>query len=508
MGSTANQLSIAQASRGLEKKEFSARELTQACLDRISSTDDRIKAYLSVLGDQAISQADESDHRIGNDSRRGVLDGVPLAIKDVILVAGERATGGSKILSNYVSAYDATVIEKLRVTGSVFLGKTNCDEFAMGASTENSAFQKTSNPWDITRVPGGSSGGSAAAVSADQCLGALGSDTGGSIRQPASFCGIVGLKPTYGRVSRYGLMPMAASHNQIGPLAKTVEDAKILFEAIAGQDPRDSVTVDKEISNLKPARNASHSDAGGSQISNLRGTRIGVPKEYFIDGMDKEVERSVRDAIGQLQELGAEVKEISLPHTKYGLAVYYVIVPSEVSADVARYDGIRYGYSVENDPEYLKQHRSFSLMDVYRDSRARGFGPEVRRRIMIGTYALSAGYYDAYYAKAQKVRTLIREDFIKAFEQVDCIATPTAPTSAYPIGEKISDPLQMYLGDVFTVTLNVAGVPGLALPCGFTSNNLPIGLQLIGNYFDEGRLLQIGSVYEQATDWHLKKPKL
>ncbi|MBI5135527.1 Asp-tRNA(Asn)/Glu-tRNA(Gln) amidotransferase subunit GatA [Candidatus Uhrbacteria bacterium] len=501
-----NELSIAQASDRLNCGECSAVELTQACLDRIASTEPQLKAFITVFAQNALQQAQESDLRIKAGKRLGVLDGIPLAIKDVILIAGDLATGASKILANYVSVYDATVIKKLRAAGGVFLGKTNCDEFAMGASTENSAFQKTANPWDTTRVPGGSSGGSAAAVAADQCIAALGSDTGGSIRQPAAFCGIVGLKPTYGRVSRYGLMPMAASHNQIAPLGKTVEDVKILFEAIAGHDPKDAVTVQKEISNLKSARNASHSDAGGSQISNLRGTRVGVPREYFIEGMDAEIEKSVRAAIDQLKDLGAEIKPISLPHTKYGLAVYYIIVPSEVSADVARYDGIRYGYSVENDREYLAQHPSFSLLDVYRDSRGRGFGPEVRRRIMIGTYALSAGYYDAYYAKAQKVRTLIRQDFINAFQEVDCIAAPTTPTPAFPIGEKSNDPLQMYLADVFTVTLNVAGVPGLVVPCGFTKNKLPIGLQLVGNYFDEGRLLQIGSAYEQATEWHLRKP--
>ncbi len=491
-----NQLSITQASHGLEEKDFSSQELTRSCLERIEGTEPKLKAFVTVLNNEALEQSNEADARIANGQRRGVLDGIPLAIKDVILIAGTRATGSSKILGNYTSAYDATVTRKLRDAGAVFVGKTNCDEFAMGASTENSAFQITTNPWDTSRVPGGSSGGSAAAVAADQCVAALGSDTGGSIRQPAAFTSIVGLKPTYGRVSRYGLMPMAASHNTIGPLAKTVEDARILFEAIAGKDPRDSVTVDHQTTNYK------------LQTTNLSGVRIGVPKEYFIDGMDGEIEQSVHVAIAQLKELGAEIKEISLPHTKYGLAVYYVIVPSEVSADVARYDGIRYGYSIESDSEYLKDHKSFSLLDVYRDSRARGFGPEVRRRIMIGTYALSAGYYDAYYAKAQKVRTLIRRDFQEAFQEVDCIASPTAPTPAFRIGENINDPLTMYLQDVFTISLNVAGVPGLVVPCGFTKGNLPIGLQLIGNYFDEERLFQVGKAFEQATEWHTKKPNI
>jgi len=491
-----NQLTITEASAGLEQKRFSAQELAQACLQRIQATESTLNAFVTILSNEAIEQSKQSDARIANGQRHGVLDGIPLAIKDVILIAGTRATGSSKILSNYTSTYDATVIGKLREAGTVFLGKTNCDEFAMGASTENSAFQTTANPWDTSRVPGGSSGGSAAAVAADQCVAALGSDTGGSIRQPAAFTSIVGLKPTYGRVSRYGLMPMAASHNTIGPLAKTVEDAEILFKTITGKDPRDSVTVDREATSYK------------LQATSLQGIRIGVPKEYFIAGMDSEIEQSVHAAIAQLKELGAQVKEISLPHTKYGLAVYYVIVPCEVSADVARYDGIRYGYSIESDLEYLKDHKSFSLLDVYKDSRARGFGPEVRRRIMIGTYALSAGYYDAYYAKAQKVRTLIRRDFQEAFQEVDCIATPTAPIPPFKIGEKVDDPLKMYLADVFTVSLNVAGVPGLVLPCGFTKGNLPIGLQLIGNYFDEDRLFQVGAAYEQSTQWHLKKPTL
>lgn len=495
-----NQLTITQASEGLERGEFSAVDLTRSCLDRIANTDSTLQAFVTVLEDEAMEQAKLADARIKNGQRLGMLDGIPLAIKDVILVANTRATGSSKILSNYTSAYDATVITKLRAAGAVFLGKTNLDEFAMGASTENSAFQVTKNPWDTSRVPGGSSGGSAAAVAADQCIAALGSDTGGSVRQPASLTGIVGLKPTYGRVSRYGLMPMAASHNIIGPLTKTVEDAGILFQAIAGKDPKDSVSIDQN------PLSSPFSKEGTEE--GLRGVRIGVPKEYFIDGMDNEVEQSVRAGIETLKELGAEVKEISLPHTKYGLGVYYILVPSEVSADVARYDGIRYGYSVETDTDYLKDHKSLSLLDVYQDSRSRGFGPEVRRRIMIGTYALSAGYYEAYYAKAQKVRTLIRQDFINAFTEVDCIATPTSPLPAFKIGEKTNDPLTMYLADVFTVSLNVAGVPGMSIPCGFTKGNLPIGLQLVGNYFDEATILRVGSAYEQATQWHLKKPQL
>lgn len=494
-----HQLSITQASAGLVNKEFSSTDLTQSCLDRISSTESALNAFVSVFNDQSLEQAKEADARIALGDRRGVLDGVPLALKDVILVAGERATGSSKILEHYTSAYDATVAATLRNAGAVFLGKTNCDEFAMGASTENSAFKKTTNPWDTTRVPGGSSGGSAAAVAADQCIAALGSDTGGSVRQPASLTGIVGLKVTYGRVSRYGLMAMASSFDQIGPMTKTVEDAKILYDAIAGLDPKDSTTVDRDV--IDKGAFLNHS-------VDLKGMRIGVPKEYFIDGMDAEVESSVRTAIQQLKELGAEIKEISLPHTKYGLAVYYVLIPSEVSANVARYDGIRYGYSVETDRAYLAKHPSVSLFDVYQDSRALGFGAEVRRRIMIGTYALSAGYYDAYYAKAQKVRTLIREDFVKAFKEVDCIATPTSPLPAFTIGEKSNDPLTMYLADVFTVSLNVAGVPGLSVPCGFTKSNLPIGLQLVGNYFDESTLFRVGNAYEQSTPWHTRKPQL
>jgi len=471
-------LTITQAHQGLIKKEFSALELCKAYLDKIKEKDKEISAFLTINEDFALSQAKKIDDMILEGREIPVLAGIPCAIKDIILVEDLKCTAGSKILENYIAPYDATVIKKLKEKEAVILGKTNLDEFAMGSSTENSAFFSTKNPHDLTRVPGGSSGGSAAAVAANMCCYALGSDTGGSIRQPASFCGVVGLKPTYGRVSRYGLIAFASSLDQIGPITKTAEDAKIVFDVISGKDELDSTSVEKpklQTTNYK-----------------LQTIKIGVPKEYFIKGMDPEVERVIKEAIKKYEEVGAKIEEISLPHTEYALPCYYIIAPSEASANLARYDGIKYGYSVSNIPTF--QH-SNELMDVYFQSREQGFGPEVRRRIMLGTYALSAGYYEAYYLRAKKVRTLIKEDFERAFKKVDVIFTPVSPTPAFKLGEKITDPLTMYLSDIFTVSVNLAGLPALSLPCGKVGK-LPIGLQIIGKPFEEEKILAIGKILE------------
>jgi len=486
-----NTLTIKKAHEGLLKKEFSSVDLTKACLEQIKKIESKVKAFITVTEDLAMEQAKEVDGKLTRGGELKLLEGLPVAIKDNITINGVRTTAGSKMLENYIAPYDATVIRKLKEEGMVMVGRTNMDEFAMGSSTETSYFGPTKNPWDLTRVPGGSSGGSAVAVAADECIYALGSDTGGSIRQPASFCGVVGLKPTYGRVSRYGLLAMASSLDQIGPLTKTVEDAALVLEKISGRDKMDSTTIERkeEFGNW----------ATRDLKKDIKGIKIGVPKEYFISGMDKEVENSVKEAIKKLEEIGAEIEEVSLPHTKYALAVYYIIMPSEVSANLARYDGIKYGYS---------NQRGNNLLEVYLKSRQEGFGEEVRRRIMLGTYSLSAGYYDAYYLKAQKVRTLVKKDFEEAFKKVDCLLTPTSPISAFKLGEKFGDPLTMYLADIFTVSINVAGVPALSLPCGFTSNNLPIGLQIIGKYFDEETILRVGYNYEQATDWHKRKPEV
>ena len=481
-----HELTIQQAQRLMKKGEVSSVELTQAVIDRILAVDNDVKAYLTLTPESALELAREADERRARGKDAPLL-GVPLAVKDVICVEGVPTTCGSRILESFVPPYSATVIGRLRQQGAVLLGKTNTDEFAMGSSTENSGFFTTHNPWDLDRVPGGSSGGSAAAVAADECLGALGSDTGGSVRQPAAFCGVVGLKPTYGRVSRYGLVAFASSLDQIGALAKDVADAAVLLGAISGHDRRDSTSVDVPVP-----------DYAQSLLPDVRGLRIGVPKEYFIAGMQPEVEAAVRAAIDQLADLGAEIVEVSLPHTEYALPVYYLIAPAEASANLARYDGVKYGYS---HPEPA------DVWDAYRKTRQHGFGAEVKRRIMLGTYALSAGYYDAYYLKAQQVRTLIKQDFEAAFEQCDVIAAPTTPTVAFHIGEKIDDPLQMYLSDVFTLSMNLAGIGGLAMPCGF-ADGLPIGLQLMGPAFGEEKVLRVAHTYEQATDWHTRRPPL
>ena len=480
-------LTIKDVHEKLLKREFSALELCRAYLEKIEKEDIKINAFLTVTENLAIAQAKRIDEMLQINREVPLLAGIPMAVKDNMLVEDVKCTAGSKILENYIAPYDATVIKKLKVKGVVILGKTNMDEFAMGSSTENSAFSPTKNPYDTERVPGGSSGGSAAAVAANLSVFALGSDTGGSIRQPASFCGIVGLKPTYGRVSRYGLIAFASSLDQIGPLTKTVEDAKIVFEAISGKDPLDSTSVESKISNFK------------FQISNLR---IGVPKEYFVKGIDPEVENIIKNAIKKYEEIGAKIEEISLPHTEYALPCYYIIAPSEASANLARYDGIKYGMSkVKSQKSKVK-----SLLDVYLKSREEGFGAEVRRRIMLGTYVLSAGYYEAYYLRAQKVRTLIRKDFEEAFKKVDAIFTPVTPTPAFKIGEKIDDPLKMYLSDIFTAPINLAGLPAISIPVGKVAphqnggGGLPVGLQIIGKHFEEEKIFEVAKIYGNISN--------
>jgi aspartyl-tRNA(Asn)/glutamyl-tRNA(Gln) amidotransferase subunit A len=471
-------LTIKKTHEGLSRKEFSAVELTNSYLEKIEKEDKNINSFLTVCKDSALSQAKEIDKKIEKGQKLSLLAGIPGAIKDIILVEGVKCTAGSKILENYTAPYDATCIKRLKDQGIVILGKTNLDEFAMGSSTENSAFGATRNPIDLTRVPGGSSGGSTAAVAANFCLFALGSETGGSIRQPASFCGVVGLKPTYGAVSRYGLIHFASSLDQIGPITKTVEDCRIVFNAIKGRDELDSTSVELKASGSK---------------SQVAGLRIGVPKEYFIKGTDPEVIKLVKRAIKKYEENGAKVEEISLPHTEYALSCYYIIAPSEASANLARYDGIKYGFSKVKNQEL----KAKTLMDVYLQSRGEGFGEEVRRRIMLGIYALSSGYYEAYYVRAQKVRTLIKKDFDKAFKKVDVIFTPTSPTPAFKLGEKTKDPLQMYLSDIFTAPVNLAELPAISMPCG-DIGGLPVGLQIIGKPFEEEKIMDIAQIFEKG----------
>lgn len=482
---------IKEVHEGLRKKEFSCREITDLYLDRIGKLDGAIHSFLTVTADAARAQADAVDEDISSGGAISLLGGVPMALKDNLLVAGGRTTAASKILDSYHGSFDATVVAALRKSKAVFLGKTNLDEFAMGSSTENSAYGPTKNPHDLSRVPGGSSGGSAAAVAADECIYALGSDTGGSIRQPASLCGIVGLKPTYGAVSRNGLIALASSLDQIGPLAKTVEDAAIVFDAIKGPDPYDS------------SSSIARSEPITQQIFHpIAGLKVGVPEDYFIDGMDPDVTAAVRAAIMQIESLGATIVPIELPLSKYALAVYYILQPAEASANLSRFDGIRYGFSAAE---------AKNLDEVYRFSRGQGIGQESRRRIMLGTYALAAGYYDAYYKKAQAVRLQVRRDFDNAFRQVDCIATPASPVVAFKIGERTDDPLTMYLADIFTVSANIAGIPGLVVPCGYAEKEgkqLPIGLQLLGRHFDEATILRVGHNYEQSTEWHTRLPSL
>lgn len=474
-------LTATEARALLDNREISSVELTQAYLHRIEALEPQIHSYLHVMTDVALGQANAADVRIEN-GEADDMTGIPVALKDILATTDAPTTAASKLLEGYVSPYDATVVARLREQGAVFLGKTNTDEFAMGSSTETSAYGPTTNPWDTSRVPGGSSGGSAAAVAAREAAISLGSDTGGSIRQPAGFCGVVGLKPTYGRVSRFGLLPFASSLDQIGPFARTVSDAALMLGAISGIDPRDSTSSPIEI--------PTYSD---SFREDLKGVKIGVAREYSADGMEVGVTEAIQAALAQLEALGAELVDVSLPHTEYALATYYITAPAEASANLARYDGIRFGNRIDGQ----------DLNDTYSQTRGQGFGPEVKRRIMLGTYALSSGYYDAYYLKAQKVRTLIKQDFDQAFEQVDAIVAPTSPTVAFELGSRTADPIAMYLADVFTIPANMAGIPGLSIPCGF-SEGMPVGMQLLGKTFDEANLLGIAHAYEQSANVYQK----
>ncbi|MHB1007267.1 MAG: Asp-tRNA(Asn)/Glu-tRNA(Gln) amidotransferase subunit GatA [Chloroflexota bacterium] len=479
-------LTIHEAGRLLRDRQVTPSELTEAALARVEAVEPRVQAFITVAAEDARRQAAAADERFWRGEPLGPLDGIPLAIKDVFSTSGLKTTCASRILADYVPPYDATAIHKLKEGGAVLLGKTNMDEFAMGSSCENSAFFPTRNPWDLRRVPGGSSGGSAAAMAADEGLGSLGSDTGGSVRLPASYCGVVGLKPTYGRVSRYGLVAFASSLDVVGSITKDVMDAALLLRAVAGNDPRDATTPPVPVP-----------DYAASLGRDVRGLRVGVPHEYFGDGMEPGVESAVRRAIARLEALGAETVAVSLPHTRYAVAAYYIIAPAEASANLARYDGVKYGYLAPAGDMWSTMERT----------RGQGFGPEVKRRIMLGTYALSAGYYEAYYLKAQKMRTLIRRDFEAAFARCDVLAGPTAPTVAFRLGEKVDDPVAMYLTDVFTITANAAGIPGISLPCGF-ADGLPVGLQLLARPFDEETLLRAAYAYEQSTEWHKARPEL
>ena len=480
-------LTLHEASNGLRKREFTSVELTEAVYRQIAEKDENVRAYVTLARDAALEQARRADERLKQNGSHSALLGVPIALKDNFLTKGLRTTCASKMLADFIPPYDATSVEKIRAAGAVITGKTNLDEFAMGSSAENSAFFPTHNPWNLERIPGGSSGGSAAAVAADECIAALGTDTGGSIRQPAACCGVVGLKPTYGRVSRYGIVAFASSMDQVGPITKDVRDSALLLEAIAGHDAADSTSV-----------NAAVPRYSENLPGDIKGLRLGIPKEYFISGMQADVEQAVRRAVGELEKNGAVVEEIPLPHTEYAVAVYYVVATAEASSNLARYDGMRYGHRVDGK----------DLTETYMISRDEGFGAEVKRRIILGTYVLSAGYYDAYYLKGQRVRTLIRKDFDEAFKRVDVIVTPTAPTTAFKLGEKTQDPLQMYLSDIYTISINLAGLPALSLPCGLDAEGMPIGMQMIGKHFDEATILRAAHCYEQATEWHKKKPRM
>lgn len=480
---------ISELESMLDSKEISAVELAKALIERKNSVDGKVGAFLSANEDELLAEASISDSLRAEGKKRGALEGIPIGLKDVLAVRGQKLTCASKILENYVSPYTASSLEKLKSRGGIFWGRLNMDEFAMGSSCENSAFQPTHNPWDLSRIPGGSSGGSAAAVAAGECVASLGSDTGGSIRQPASLCGVVGMKPTYGLVSRYGLAAFASSLDQIGPFARCVKDAAILLEAVAGHDPKDSTSVDCEIPDY----------ASNISLEAFKGAKIGIPKEYFGAGIDPEVKAIVEKAIADCASQGAEIVEISLPHTDLAIPVYYIIATAEASSNLARYDGVRYTRRSPNTTDAI---------DIYYKSRAEGFGEEVKRRIILGSYVLSSGYYDAYYLRAQKVRTLIRRDFEAAFEKVDVIMTPTSPTTAFKIGEKTSDPLSMYLSDICTINVNLAGLPGISVPCGFSDAGLPVGLQMIGKAFDERNLLSFAASYEAAHEWASRRPTL
>ncbi len=485
-----NKLTIVEAIKKLDDKEISSVELTESCINRIKEVDGKIKACLTVCEESALNEAKKADQRRAA-GESGDLLGIPYLSKDNIMTVGVRTTAASKILENYIAPYDATIIKRLKEAGAVLLGKTNLDEFAHGASTENSAFGASHNPWDLDRVPGGSSGGSAAAVAADMCLFALGTDTGGSIRCPASFCGITGLKPTYGRNSRFGLIAMTSSTDVPGPMTKTVEDACLVESVLAGYDNRDATTVEIEVADYQQ-------ELAGS----ISGLRVGLPEEYFSAGLDFAIKQAIDQAVEGLRKRGVIFSEVSLPHTKYGIPVYYIITPSEVSSNLARFDGIKYGLSVDEDKR-LKT----DLINIYTQSRGQGFGPEAKRRIMLGAYVLSAGYFDAYYLQAQKVRTIIKNEFDSALSKVDCLLTPTQPRPAFKIGEKTSDPLAMYLEDIFIVGASLAGLPALSVPCGFV-DGMPIGLQLIGRRFDEATILRLGNHYQSINNWQFKKPNL
>ncbi|MEW6327247.1 MAG: Asp-tRNA(Asn)/Glu-tRNA(Gln) amidotransferase subunit GatA [Thermodesulfobacteriota bacterium] len=471
----------------LLKKDVTSVEITESVLARIEEIDHKVHAYITLTPEAALEQAREAD-RILQKGEGGPLTGIPVSIKDVICTEGIRTTCGSYILKDFVPIYDATVIRRLKEAGAVLLGKLNMDEFAMGSSTENSAFHITRNPWHLDYIPGGSSGGSAAAVAADECIASLGSDTGGSIRQPAAHCGVVGLKPTYGTVSRYGLVAFASSLDQIGPLTKDVTDCALVLNAVHGHDPLDSTSAPRP-----------QVDYTKALVKGVKGIKIGIPKEYFGPGLSPDVEKSVRNAIEVLSRLGAEIVELSLPHTEYAVAIYYVIAPAEASSNLARYDGVKYGYRYDKAKE---------LLEMYEKTRSGGFGAEVKRRIMLGTYALSSGYYEAYYKKASQVRTLIIEDFKKGFDRCEVILTPVTPTPPFKIGEKVNDPLQMYLSDIFTIPANLAGLPAISVPCGFSAEGLPIGIQLLGNHFAEEKILQVAYNFESETDFHTRKPPL
>lgn len=481
-------LTLTQAHKMLKEREISSVELTRAVLDRIDAVESEIEAFITVTRDEALAAAETADQAIAR-GRISPLTGIPLGIKDVMCTRGVRTTCGSRMLENFIPPYDAHVIQRLNDQQAVMVGKLNMDEFAMGSTNEHSAFKVTKNPWNIKRIPGGSSGGSAAAVAADMCLAALGSDTGGSIRQPASHCGVVGLKPTYGRVSRFGLVAFASSLDQIGPLTKTVADSALLLQAIAGHDKNDSTSVPDPVPDYTAALNA-----------DIKGLKVGIPEAYFtMDGLEADVAEALHSAIDTLKALGAETVAVDLPHTEYGVAAYYLIAPSEASSNLARYDGVKYG---------LRDHSQAELIEMYRHTRSKGFGPEVQRRILIGTYALSAGYYDAYYGKASQIRTLIMDDFKTAFEKCDVIASPVSPTPATVIGAHADDPLAMYLSDVYTLCVNLAGLPGISVPCGLSGEGLPIGLQLLGGHFQEASLLKTAHNFEQATEFHKARPTL
>jgi aspartyl-tRNA(Asn)/glutamyl-tRNA(Gln) amidotransferase subunit A len=485
------ELPLDQARSRLQAGELTSTALTEAVLDRILALDNEVQAYLTLTPETALAAARRADRRLAAGNANGTpLLGIPIAVKDIIHIRGVPTTCGSRILEGYIPTFNATVVDRLQTAGAILIGKTNTDEFAMGSSTENSAFVTTRNPWDLERVPGGSSGGSAAAVAASMAFGALGSDTGGSVRQPAALCGVVGVKPTYGRVSRYGLVAFASSLDQIGVFGRTVADASILLTVIAGHDPCDSTSLQLPVPDYY---------APLADTDDLDGVRIGIPREYLVAGMQPAVEEAVRQAVGKLEELGATTVEISLPHTEYALPVYYLIAPAEASANLARYDGIRYG---------VREVGGEDLWDIYEQTRGQNLGPEVIRRIMLGTYALSAGYYEAYYLKAQKARTLIKRDFDQAFREVDVLVTPTTPRTAFRIGEIIDDPLAMYLQDIFTLSMNLAGICGLSLPCGFDERGLPIGMQIMGPALGEPAVFRVAHVYEQATPWHRRRPPL